>query len=546
MAARYDSLGSPSGCLEGTRTDILSRLTVWSTETINTFSIFWLAGLAGTGKSTIAKTFCDTLVNAGNIYILTFFASKGSVERQDPFRVLYTLVYELASMDATVGKEVILALRSYPDVRQRSMKEQIQRLLLKPLEALNDTETTCPSLMFVIDALDECSKVNGVDGGNFIRDLADALHALPVKMFVTSRLEDNLARTFDSLSGKSTYLLHEIESTQVAADVKLVLTRTFAQIALDQNLTIQLWPAQEDINTLVQRTGHLFIFATTVLKHVGDRRFSAPARLRQIIDQNLQVTKRQTPYAEVDSLYANILPIAAQDDRGQVNEEICERLRAVIGAVVLAQEPLSITSLATLLNIEITELEGDVRALAAVLLFGREGDSCDEAIVRIFHPSFRDYVLERCHDARFSIDAAQKHHDLATYCIFQLDQFLKFDVCDIQNPCLANSKIANPELAVRLRDHGVSSLIRYACSFWLVHLSLASTPNPHLILSLQRFFETHLLHWVELLSLLMMLPHAARTLPKVIAWCEVSCYTYTQCYIFIFSLKADKSWWVPQ
>jgi hypothetical protein len=424
-AARYDSLGSPSGCLEGTRTDILSRLRSWSTETTNTFSIFWLAGLAGTGKSTIAKTFCETVVNTGHVQVLTFFASRGSAECQNPFRLLYTFVYELASMDTTLRKEVISALRSHPDVRQRSMKEQIQRLLVKPLETLNNTETTCRSLMFVIDALDECSRVNGIDGGNFIRDLANELHALPVKMLITSRLEDHLARTFDALSEKSTYFLHEAESTQVAADVKLVLARGFAQIALDHSLTVQPWPTREDVDTLVQRTGHLFIFATTVLKHVGDRRFSAPARLRQIIDLSTQVSRRQTPYAEVDSLYAKILPIAAQDDREQVNEEICERLRAVIGTVVLAQEALSIASLAVLLNMTVTELEGDVRALAAVLLVEREGDSCDEAIVRIFHPSFRDYVLERCYDARFSIDAAQQHHALATYCIRQLSQLFK-------------------------------------------------------------------------------------------------------------------------
>jgi hypothetical protein len=55
-SSRYDSLTSPPGCLAGTRQEILAQMLTWAEEPCQGFSVFWPAGLAGTGKSSIAKT----------------------------------------------------------------------------------------------------------------------------------------------------------------------------------------------------------------------------------------------------------------------------------------------------------------------------------------------------------------------------------------------------------------------------------------------------------------------------------------------------------
>jgi len=46
----------PHGCTEGTREAILAQLMAWAIDAHNT-KIFWLSGMAGTGKTTIAYTF---------------------------------------------------------------------------------------------------------------------------------------------------------------------------------------------------------------------------------------------------------------------------------------------------------------------------------------------------------------------------------------------------------------------------------------------------------------------------------------------------------
>jgi ABC-type transport system involved in cytochrome bd biosynthesis fused ATPase/permease subunit len=57
VEAGYRS-GNREGCLRGTRRDVLLQLEHWL-EDEQGQRMFWLNGLAGTGKSTIAQTFAE-------------------------------------------------------------------------------------------------------------------------------------------------------------------------------------------------------------------------------------------------------------------------------------------------------------------------------------------------------------------------------------------------------------------------------------------------------------------------------------------------------
>ena len=50
--------GNRQGCMKGTRRDVLSQIESWLMDKQDK-RVFWLNGLAGTGKSTIAQTFAE-------------------------------------------------------------------------------------------------------------------------------------------------------------------------------------------------------------------------------------------------------------------------------------------------------------------------------------------------------------------------------------------------------------------------------------------------------------------------------------------------------
>lgn len=62
-------------CLDDTRVDILRQIISWSAEPCQR-TIFWLSGMAGTGKSTIARTITRSLAGQKRL-AANFFFSRG-------------------------------------------------------------------------------------------------------------------------------------------------------------------------------------------------------------------------------------------------------------------------------------------------------------------------------------------------------------------------------------------------------------------------------------------------------------------------------------
>jgi len=62
--------GSRRGCLKGTRETVLSEIESWAND-FNQSPVFWLNGLAGTGKSTIAQTVSERVFADGQPVLLS-------------------------------------------------------------------------------------------------------------------------------------------------------------------------------------------------------------------------------------------------------------------------------------------------------------------------------------------------------------------------------------------------------------------------------------------------------------------------------------------
>src|SRR5689334_1527371 len=60
--ASYDP---SAGCLEGTRMGIRNDIEQWVKRADHSQSLYWLYGLAGCGKSTVARSICKQLDSAG-------------------------------------------------------------------------------------------------------------------------------------------------------------------------------------------------------------------------------------------------------------------------------------------------------------------------------------------------------------------------------------------------------------------------------------------------------------------------------------------------
>ena len=145
------SCGDRHGCLRGTRADVCLQLERWLNNEQE--RVFWLNGLAGTGKSTIAQTFAEICFADGNLGA-SFFCSRDFEDRSTLSTIFPTLALQLAYQYPQFQRELLKLLRTNLEVWQGSLFSQMERLIVGPL-SVTQTHT-----LIIIDALDECKDEN--------------------------------------------------------------------------------------------------------------------------------------------------------------------------------------------------------------------------------------------------------------------------------------------------------------------------------------------------------------------------------------------------
>jgi hypothetical protein len=195
----------------------------------------------------------------------------------------------------------------------------------------------------------------------------------------------------------------------------------------------------------------------------------------------------------------------------------------LLSILAICHVPTTPASLATLLDLPSHDVATHVQAFVDQRLLTTEtplDPVTDSTILHICHRSLCDFVVDpqRCHVQPYLLSQAYCHEKLLNRCLWLLNGQLRRDICDIQNPALANTEI--PDFTRIARS--VPRVISYACLFWPVHLVGSTDLSAIMSKSLLEFCQEHLLHWLEVLSLLGELSLAGKHLPEVIAWCQVS------------------------
>jgi hypothetical protein len=483
--------------------------------------VYWLKGLAGTGKTTIACSVAELAAQQGSLGA-TFFFSRTDIARRTPTLVIPTLAYRLARWRLELRRLVCDAVEKHPDIADHgSVREQARRLLAEGLSALS---SPVPRILIILDALDECDKVDDVEGGGLLPALFDCLGVVPLtaKVLVTSRDEPSIRSIFDAeqprLPARTLALHIEIEKHIVNADISLYLAHELGRIG--KATGDMLWPPPQAIEQLVCRAGTLFVYAATVVKYIhSGRKFSSLGQLLdQVLAGDLRGGRQRWP---LDRLYLQILMSISLDDGWYTEEQRVEVLETV-ASLVLLQEPLSTQAIARLADKSQALLDG----LESLLW------KSDDGTVRLFHPSFADFVGDenRCTDLSFPANEGmvtgisflvvpeEHHRRLAHRCLAVMNAHLQYNICKLDKPWIPNVEII--DLGERLDRHAPHEL-RYACKFWAVHLTKAGEPESSLLTVLDTFCREHLLHWIELLSLMRALPVMDDFLLMVFGWCKV-------------------------
>ena len=507
--------GDRKGCLRGTRETVLNKIESWAKD-FHESPVFWLNGLAGTGKSTIAQTvsewtFADGLLGA------SFFCSRDFKDRSDLHLIFPTLAFQLAHKYPDFRSHLVPLLQSNPDVVHESLYSQMLKLIVEPFRSVDI------STVIVIDALDECKDEEPWSA--FLSVLGRFVERIPrVKFFITGRPEPRIKTGFRlPLLTDSTdvFVLHDVHPVLINDDIWLSLKHELSELA--QRRRLDRWPSDEHVDLLCHRAAGLFVYAVATVKFL-DTKAQLPKRRLEMITGVPECTAhegktRLNTKATLDSLYTSILETAF----GEEDPEIYSKVRSTIGAVVLLANPLPPSGIARVIGLDPEEVILFLTLVHSLLAI----DEDFSQPVKPFHKSFPDFINDpsRCADARFYISPGNLHFELITNCLRVMNEDLKQDHLSLPNYAL-NAEVKDLQTIIEDR---VSVALRYACQSWHHHLTKTGGDVTDIISDLGIFLKEKFLAWLEVVSVLGAAKGAIVALEQLIPWIQEvrSCLSLT-------------------
>ncbi|KAJ7918010.1 hypothetical protein B0H13DRAFT_1710071 [Mycena leptocephala] len=411
-------------CHPETRTKMLDVLGKWtcgikpredwnkddvsSSSDHNSSPILWLHGPAGAGKSAIAQTLCQELEEEGRLGA-SFFFKRGHPSRGHAKRLFTTIAYQLALVVPDLNRHISQSVETNPSLVDKSLSTQLQKLIVEPCRQ----NASARALVVVIDGLDECEdqKVQQEILCSIGRAVTE--QQLPLQFLIASRPESHIHEIF---TGTLNNIHCPLNVHQSFDDVQKYLLDEFARIHRDHRTAMAKvlypWPTPEIIKNLVDNSSGYFIYASTIIKFVDDKKFRPTERLAIITEMTepfaiiTEMTEQlsESPFASLDQLYTQIL------SQVHARPQLLKILMVLAAGIILSPGHIE-----QLLELE----EGDVRlALCGLhsVISGLEGDGSDDwsegSEIYFRHASFRDFLLDSGRAGIFYVGGCSHRTDL--------------------------------------------------------------------------------------------------------------------------------------
>jgi hypothetical protein len=487
--------------MEGTRKFRIKAIIDWAAtkseeKGLLQSNTYWIYGLPGIGKTSLAHSICERLHDKRQL-AGAFFCRRDDPNLSEPKNVLLTLIYKLAETFPPFRRIVANCLRNDPHLTSESMKDSLFLDLLDDLpKRPNDF------LVFVIDAFDEC----GDDRGRLrlLKLLTGAAtRSSWLKIIITSRPEADIRKFFDGLT-QSSYLGYDLATDQEASgDLRTFARSEFDPVGRKWCLSAP-WPEERLLDKIISRANGLFIFIKTLalaLEHCEDP------------TESLQAASEDSAGAGLEALYKLYSSIL----KSRIEHRKAE-FRQVIGVLLTAApyQALCEETIAELAKIKPNIVVMWVNELSS-LLYRDEGTNRG---IRVRHLSISEFLVSDDCPCDYQINLHDANVQLGVACLKTMGCLLRFNICGLEDSRLANANIK--DLHSRIKRN-IPDCLQYSSLYWSNHLCFAPDNDQRVWDSLEEFFEgLHPLFWIEVLSILGMVPIGAPSIRSVISWVKVS------------------------
>ena len=406
---------------------------------------------------------------------------------------------DLAQGSIALKKYIAQALEAQKaNIRGLDIPMQFKHLIVKPLQEVS--QSSVKPLLVVVDALDECDSYEKLLPS--LQCCAQLSKSL--KLLVTSRRYPDIENALKPVSYHIDLHAGDEVSEQTSNDLwKYFTTRFLEGTKLDTSALYLDWPGLEKISFLVKKAAGLFIWAKSAMDFILYKGGDIQERLEVIYSNSGEGTNA------IDGLYHHIISAAFQGLR----EAEKNYLSSVLGSIVIARNPLRSSDLEQLLGVR--DALSTISQLSPILFIKEAGH------VQICHQSVTDFLLDPKRSKAFWVDSQKHSLCLARSCLKFMSAKLKFNFFGLRTSHILNQDI--PELMDHISNVKCTAL-DHASYFWAIYLQNCPDEilQAEIMVEMEKFFMNHLLHWLEIMSLMGAVNHAARLLLLAENWCKVS------------------------
>ncbi|KAF9786482.1 hypothetical protein BJ322DRAFT_1059868 [Thelephora terrestris] len=286
------------------------------------------------------------------------------------------------------------------------------------------------------------------------------------------------------------------------------------------------WPTREQLDLLCKRAAGLFVYAMATVRFVDTKNKNPQKQLDRLIqsrDSGSEGRARLRENTTLDSLYTSIL----HDAFGDNDPKDDAKVRLVLGAVILTVNPLSPSTIATLLGFDLGDVLPLLLSVRSLLILSEDVDHP----VRPFHKLFPDFIVDsaRCTNSRFCLQPPVQHTAVLVACLKLMNGSLKWNICELPDGVI-NTEVG--DLKERTEEH-INKALEYACKSWHKHLNSGSMEKVKITLVLHQFLEEKFLFWLEVLSVLGATREAVSALERAEKWVDVHlfhCLLFSKCF----------------
>lgn len=471
----------------------------WIKSDSQTAKVFWLADVAGAGKSSMAHTVARECEREG-ILASSFFFDREVAGRNVPQNLFSTIARDLA-VDEDFAEHICNSVEHNPSLATAPIQRQFEQLIMEPSNLLTKEKP----IVVVIDSLDE-----GYDHDiDLLTIFRDRLADLPrnFRILITSRAEEDIVVYLDNSPHIERHSMKIYEQSN-KNDISMYSRHRLRAIA-ERRLLGNDWPDQKRANAFEAKAAGLFIWVATVCDFLMDQ-LHPLKHLDALL--SMRATTGLRAEIKMDKLYSQILGTCKWED-----DDFATGYYLLMGSIMAAKIPLSASALKALHGSSLQFSVIDVLRPLGSLLTGLTNERDP---IRILHQSFRDFLTVRAHNSpgslRYFIDEKEHSQKLALICLDIMNAYFTTDIGDL------SKRIAARESIDELVGVAVSEELLYACKFWMNHLSAVIGSLSHKLNEpLRVFLFSRLLSWIEFMGRRDVLQDATLSLRNLRTWLQV-------------------------